>query len=170
MKIYSNNIVNGYLEDKIGSRGTEFLKSMPSRSFHLAWEDLPAGTKSLALVFIDYDAIPVCGFPWIHWTLANIDPNLKELPENASRTMKLLEGVNSWASGLLPETWKLSPEDATGFGGCAPPDQVHHYHIKVLALDTLLDLKPGFFLNELQKAMEGHILAKAKIDALYTPK
>ena len=170
-QIYSNNIIAGHFEDKIGHRGTHFLKDKkPNYSFHLGWSELPKGTKSLALVFTDPDAIPVCGFSWIHWTVANIDPMLGELPENASTEMQLLEGVSSWGSGILPEAIKLSKEDATGFGGCAPPDQTHRYIIEVYALDTLLNLSRGFYLNELSKAMEGHILDQATLSALYKTK
>ena len=171
MKLRSNSINNGYFDDQFGHRGSQFLKDKkPSRSFHLAWEDVPQGSESLALVFIDHDAIPVCGFSWIHWTVANIDPALGELPENASIDMDLLEGVTSWNSGILPEAWYLDKEDATGFGGCAPPDQTHQYTIEVYALDTKLDLEQGFFLNELLKKMEGHILAKASLHGLYKTK
>jgi Raf kinase inhibitor-like YbhB/YbcL family protein len=170
LKIYSNNIINGYFDDKIGHRGTQFLKNKPNYSFHLGWSDLPKGTKSLALVFDDPDAIPVCGFSWIHWAVANIDPKLDELPENASEDMDLLEGVNSWVSGLLPESIKLSKEEATGFGGCAPPDKTHRYTIDVYALDKMLNLSRGFYLNEMLNAMEGHVLDHAKISALYKPK
>lgn len=84
----------------------------------MAWEDLPKDTKSLALTFIDYDAVPVCCFPWIHWTVSHIDPALKELPENASVNIKLVEGVTSWHSGIIPKEWQLNKEDASGFGGC----------------------------------------------------
>lgn len=171
MKIYSKNIVNEYFEDQIGHHGNQLLQNIkPSRSFHLAWDDLPAGTKSLALVFLDHDAIPVCGFSWIHWVVANIDPNLGELPENASLDMDLLEGVTSWFSDILPDAWKLDKEDATGFGGCAPPDQVHRYNIEVYALDTKLNLQRGFYLSDLLKSMDNHILAKETIYGLYRPK
>lgn len=168
MKIHSNNIINGYLEDKFGKHGTQFLKNQkPNRSFHIAWDELPKGTESLALIFLDYDAIPVCGFPWIHWTVANIDPNLKELPENASVDMKLLEGVTSWYSKLLPEESRMSKEDSTGYGGCAPPDQSHRYTIYVYALSKKLNLERGFYANELLKAMEDYILDQAKLHCMY---
>ncbi len=171
MKISSTSIENGFFADRFGHRGTESIQGkMPSRSFQISWQDLPPNTRSLALIFIDHDSIPVCGMPWIHWTVANIDPALKELPENASIEMNLLQGVNSWMSGLLPEEWKLSPADATAFGGCAPPDKTHLYKVDVYALDTPLDLKPGFFENELLNAMEGHILAQAELRGFYKAK
>jgi Raf kinase inhibitor-like YbhB/YbcL family protein len=171
MKITSNNIINGYFTDNIGHRGTHFLKNiMPNHSFHLAWKNLPAHTQSLALVFIDHDAIPVCGFSWIHWLVANIDPTLKELPENASATLNLLEGINSWNSDVIPAEWHLNKEEATAFGGCAPPDKEHLYTIELYALDKQLELPSGFMMNELLKAMKGHVLDKATLEALYKTK
>lgn len=170
MNIYSNNIHAGYLDDAFGHRGSQFIKSKPSRSFHVAWQDLPAQTQSLALTFLDYDAVPVCGFPWIHWTVANIDPAWRHLPENASIEMPLLEGVTSWNSGLLDEEWYLSKEEATGFGGSAPPDKAHLYTLTLYALDTTLHLNRGFYMNELWQAMDGHILDQATLQMWYKSK
>lgn len=171
MEIFSNSIEGGYFLDKIGHRGEQFLKGKkPNYSFHIGWNDLPSGTESLALIFIDHDAIPVCGFSWIHWTVANIDPKLKELPENASANLKLLEGVTSWYSGIIPEDWKLDLDDATGFGGCAPPDKTHNYTIEVYALDKKLDMQRGFYKNDLLKLMKGHILDKSTLEARYKTK
>jgi Raf kinase inhibitor-like YbhB/YbcL family protein len=170
MKISSKNIVNGYLDHSFGHLGTQFEGSMPSRSLQLSWADLPADTVSLAIFFDDLDAIPVCGFSWIHWVVANIDPALGELPENASVEMNLLEGLNSWAAPLTPEAWKLPPEKASHFGGCAPPDKAHLYTLKMYALDTKLNLQRGFFANALFHAMRGHILAEATLDFWYNAK
>ncbi len=173
MKIWSHNIKNNVLEDSFGHRGTEFLKTKPCRSFHVAWEGAPDKTKSLALIFLDYEAIPVCGFPWIHWTVANIHPGQNgsgALHENMSMEKKLLEGVTSWNSGLLPKEWYLDKEDASGYGGCAPPDKAHLYSIDLYALDTALDLQRGFFMNELTSQMKGHILAHATMDFWYKAK
>lgn len=168
MKIDSNNIINDYFTDNIGCHGQSFLKGvMPTCSFHLKWEDLPLGTESLALVFVDHDAIPVCGFTWIHWLAANIDPKLGFLPENASKTLSLLQGVNSWNSPIIPQDWHLNKEEATRYGGCAPPDKDHLYTITLYALDKKLDLETGFMMNDLLKAMKGHILDKAKLEACY---
>ena len=171
MKIRSNSIINGYFKNEIGHHGVQFHKEIkPSYSFHIAWEDLPTDTASLALIFVDHDAIPVCGFTWIHWTVANIAPSLKELPENASVNMDLLEGVTSWNSGIIPEKWKLNEIDATGFGGCAPPDKDHLYTIELYALDKQLTLSRGFPMNELLKSMNGHVLDKCTLEALYKTK
>lgn len=171
MKIQSTSIVNDYFKDAIGHRGANFLKGVkPNYSFHLSWEDLPPNTVSLALIFVDHDAIPVCGFTWIHWTVANIDPALKELPENASVNLDLLEGVTSWSSGIIPKEWRLSKEEDAGFGGCAPPDKEHLYTIELYALDKKLALPRGFMMNELLKAMKGHVLDKATLEAWYKTK
>ncbi len=168
MKIYSNNIKQGYVDDAMGKRGHQFIHGKkPSRSFHLAWEDLPTGTVSLALIMTDEDAIPVCGFTWIHWTVANMDPALKSLPENASQEMDLLQGVTSWSSGIISADWRLHKEDDIGFGGCAPPDCDHRYTIELYALDKKLNLQRGFYKNELVWAMQGRILDKATLYGIY---
>lgn len=171
MDVYCEGIIDGYFKDDFGSRGTQFSKGhKPNRSFPLGWRNLPAQTQTLALLFIDHDAIPVCGFSWIHWTVANIDPSLGGLPENASMDLFLLEGVTSWASGLLSPERRLDREEATGFGGCAPPDKDHCYQVTLFALDTHLSLQRGFFLNEMLHAMDNHVLDKAKFTAWYRPK
>ena len=170
MKITSKNIINEQLDNAFGHHGTQFVGSMPTRSFQISWSDLPKETVSLAIFFDDLDAIPVCGFSWIHWVVANIDPAWGELPENASLAMNLLEGVNSWAAPIIPADWKLSPEQAAHFGGCAPPDKAHRYTLKMYALDKKLDLKRGFLANALYHAMEGHILAEATLKFWYKAK
>jgi len=173
MKIWSHNIKNNFLADPFGHRGTEFIKTKPCRSFHLAWEGAPEKTQSLALIFLDYEAIPVCGFPWIHWTVGNIQPGKNgcgELHENISIEKNLLEGVTSWNSKLLPKERYLDKEDATGYGGSAPPDKAHLYTIDLYALDKTLDLKRGFFMNELITQMKNHILAQASLDFWYKAK
>ena len=48
-----------------------------------------------------------------------------------------------------------------------PPDQPHTYELHVFALDCLLDLKTGFYLNELYRKMEEHILAQDTLKGLY---
>ncbi len=114
----------------------------------------------------DYDAIPVCGFSWIHWSVANIPATISGLDENASReTPALLQGKNSLASKQICGDM---PDELTNFySGPRPPDQTHEYEITCYALDTELDLKPGFRLNELMRAMRGHILDSASIYGKY---
>lgn len=59
--------------------------------------------KSLALTFLDWDAVPVSGFPWIHWIAANIAPTVTEIPEDNSQTLKvpMVQGRNSTAGGII---------------------------------------------------------------------
>ena len=124
----------------------------------VAWSGLPEGTKSIALVVDDPDA-PDPAAPrmtWVHWVLYNIPPSATGLPE-AVKSKDLpggtKEGLNDWKR--------------TGYGGPCPPIGRHRYFHKVYALDAVLpDLgKPT--KNDLEKAMEGHILAKAELVGTY---
>ena len=56
-----------------------------------------------------------------------------------------------------------------GYGGPAPPDKRHTYVFKAYVLDVELDLKEGYSKQELEDAMEGLILAEAKLTGTYAP-
>ena len=170
MQILSTGIVDGMIDNRFGQKGEQFFNNiMPNRSLPLTWTQLPTDTQTLALTMVDFDAIPPCGFPWIHWCVANIDPTLGSLPENASVDLNLTEGANSWSSGLLDSQNRIERLESAAFGGCAPPDKLHQYDITLYALDTTLSLKKGFFMNELLSAIEGHVLDHATLIGNYAP-
>lgn len=60
-----------------------------------------------------------------------------------------------------------SRELSSFYGGMTPPDQAHTYELHVFALDGLLDLQTGFYLNELYHKMEGHILTQCALKGKY---
>lgn len=169
MEIYSNNIINGYIEDRFTKKGSDFIEWKASRSFQIGWRNVNPQAKSIAIILIDHDAIPVCGFTWIHWTVANIDPSIGELAENASHDMKLLEGVTSYNSPLLGDR-RINLEGAIGYGGPgAPEGRTHRYKLKVYALSKKLDnLDRGFYMNDLIKEMEKNVIEKAKLYFLFS--
>ena len=163
MKVTSTGLIDGKFADRFGKRGTQFSKNgMSTYSIPLTIEDAPENTKSFAIIMEDKDAIPVCGFSWIHWTVANLTTTTLE--ENASQTRTdFIQGTNS-RSGKLNQ---MSIEETSCYGGMAPPDAPHTYEVHVYALDTLLDIKPGFYMNELYKKMQGHILATTTLTGVY---
>lgn len=128
----------------------------------LAWGDLPAGTRELALICDDPDA--PTPQPWVHWLLYKIPPTVTELPEDVAPGSRvaspaaMLQGRNSWSSGRT-----------IGYRGPLPPPRhgVHHYHFKLYALDALLDVKPSLDKSTLLDALRGHILAEAELIGTY---
>jgi len=121
----------------------------------LKWSDPPAGTKSLALICDDPDAPRGT---WVHWVLWGLKPSARSLPEDVKKDKELPDGIkqgnNSWPS--------------IGYRGpMPPPGRPHRYYFKLYALDTELSLKPGATKPELEKAMEGHILAKGETMGRY---
>ena len=52
--------------------------------------------------------------------------------------------------------------------GPCPPDKEHRYFFKVCALDTVLSLQEGATKFEVERAMQGHILAKAELVGLFS--
>ncbi|WP_048000946.1 YbhB/YbcL family Raf kinase inhibitor-like protein [Lactiplantibacillus herbarum] len=140
---------------------TQMYKGHPIISFPINISDVPMGTHSLAFTFVDYDAIPVSGFTWIHWIAANIPATVTQIPANASQTgaIPMIQGNNSTAGRYVNETdLKVSQH----YVGPYPPNKDHRYSLKLFALDTELDLRPGYWLNEFHDAIAGHVLATAK--------
>ena len=60
-----------------------------------------------------------------------------------------------------------SRKESSYYGGMCPPDATHLYELHVFALDTKLQLENGFYLNELYKQMDGHILEQCTIKGTY---
>ena len=124
----------------------------------LLWSELPAGTKSLALIVDDPDA-PDPRAPrmtWVHWVLYNIPPTATGLPE-------------AIATKALPSGTRMGLNDwgRTGYGGPCPPIGRHRYFHKLYALDTLLSDLGNPTKATLEKAMRGHILAQVELIGTY---
>jgi Raf kinase inhibitor-like YbhB/YbcL family protein len=125
----------------------------------LAWTGLPPGTKSLALLLVDPD-VPDPAAPkrtWVHWVLYN-------LPATATG---LAEAVTALPDGTLPgrNDW-----GRTGYGGPCPPIGRHRYFHKLYALDVVLPDLGEPTQAELERAMEGHVLATAELVGTYEKK
>lgn len=164
MIVTSTGIINGFISKKYGGYGTQFNENnVPSYSLPFKIENAPENTSSFAFVLEDKDAYPVVGFTWIHWLGANLKKS--EVKENESQTAAdFIQGANSWIS---VQGNQQDREQASYYGGMTPPDKAHTYELHIFALDKVLDLKRGFYLNELYEKMDGHILEEAVLKGIY---
>ncbi|HBE45375.1 MAG TPA: YbhB/YbcL family Raf kinase inhibitor-like protein [Deltaproteobacteria bacterium] len=115
----------------------------------LTIENVPQGTKSLALIVDDPDA-PM-GI-WVHWVLWNIDPKTREIKEN-SVPQGAIQGINDFGK--------------SSYGGPCPPSGTHRYFFKAYALDTVLNLPQNSRKADLEKGMKGHILGQGQLMGIY---
>lgn len=129
------------------------------RSPPLAWSGVPAGARSLVLIVDDPDA-PDPAAPkmiWVHWILYNLPAQDGSLAEAvATLPVGTREGLNDWKR--------------TGYGGPCPPIGRHRYFHKLYALDTVLPDLRHPTKPQLEKAMQGHILAQAELIGTYKKK
>ena len=120
----------------------------------LFWRDLPADTKSLALIVDDPDA-PDPASPkmtWVHWVLYNIPPDAGGLQEGAT-PRGARAGMND----------SHKPE----YSGPCPPIGRHRYFFRLYALDILLQDLGSPVKAVLLKAMQGHVIGNAQLIGLY---
>jgi Raf kinase inhibitor-like YbhB/YbcL family protein len=110
----------------------------------LVWHGVPEDARSLALIVSDPDA-PSGEF--IHWVGWGIDAGEE----------------------MLAEGQRAPAEGENGFGGrgyrgpCPPPDHGRHrYFFRLHALDAEPELEPGSPGQELERAIEGHVLGTAE--------
>lgn len=144
MKISSPSFENG------GNIPPKYSCDQEGINLPLIFSDVPDGTKSLALIMDDPDA-PVSG-GFVHWVAFNMDPAIPQIGEN----MKPESGIEGTGSS-----------GKNGYVPPCPPSGIHHYHFKLYALDSLLDLNSSAGRSEVEKAMEGHVIGQAEIIGLY---
>jgi len=124
---------------------------------HLAAFGVPEGTKFLALIMDDPDAMGAVGKVWVHWVEWNIrldGPDyLNQI--SPSNSADACSGMTDFGE--------------VGYGGPAPPDKRHTYVFKLYALDTKLDLPDKSTKADVEKAMEGHIIEQATLTGTYAP-
>ncbi|MGE5609070.1 MAG: YbhB/YbcL family Raf kinase inhibitor-like protein [Bacillota bacterium] len=125
----------------------------------LRWENIPMGTKELALIVEDPDA--PTPEPFIHWVAFKIPADVSKLPEGVPQRGKprisppLAQGKNDFKD--------------IGYDGPEPPrgHGVHHYHFELYALDKPLEIEPGQDVKSLIASMSGHILDRGEIIGTY---
>jgi len=124
----------------------------------LRWDPV-ANAQSYVLILEDPDSANVK--PFVHWVAYNIPAEVTELPEGLPVDPRLTD-----PQGVLQG---LTSRGSVGYFGPKPPvgDPPHHYHVQLLALDTVLDLKPGATRDEVLNAARGHILAKGSVVGTY---
>ena len=112
-------------------------------------EGVPEKVESLVLIVDDPDA-PMG--TWIHWVVWNVPPTARI----EEKSVPGVEGINSFKRH--------------SYGGPCPPFGTHRYFFKVYALDTKLDLSTNSSKKDVERAIEGHVLAKGEIIGLYSRK
>lgn len=140
-----------------------------TRSFPFTWKNLPAGTKSLAIVLDDPDARLVMaasgrtGDAFLHWIAADIDPALGGLPDNAAATMPITQGRNGAGAAMY-----RAPQPPADIPKDTDKVRIHVYRLKVYALSATTGLHTGFSLEELMSAIKDTTLGMAQLNVSYS--
>jgi len=169
-----------------------------NRNPHLAWDGVPDGTRSFALLCIDTDAptdptlagkagveIPVAQprGDFVHWAMVDVAADVRAIAagsasEGVVKRGKATPGGPPGArQGLNDYTgWFAGDADLAGdyhgYDGPYPPPndlRVHRYFFRLFALDVAtLGLPARFTAGDALRAMQGHVLAEAATYGTYS--
>ena len=169
-----------------------------NRNPHLAWGDVPAGTKSFALICHDPDvpskgddvnkegrvvpaALPRVDF--FHWVLVDLPATMSSIAAGEFASSVTAKGKPGPAAphgarqGINDYTgWFAGDKDMAGnyfgYDGPCPPwnDSIlHHYVFMLYALGVVRCPVEGTFTGaDVRKAIDGEVLAKARITGVYS--
>ena len=190
MRIRSDSFEHG------GPLAAEFALGTPdgfggNRNPHLAWDEVPEGTRSFALLCVDPDAPTVAEMvgregveipvhqpraDFVHWAMADIPAAVREIAAGSASDGVTKGGKRDPAGpqgarqGLNDYTgWFAADADMAGdwlgYDGPYPPShdlRTHRYFFRVFALDVeRLALPERFTAGDVLRAMQGHVLAEA---------
>ena len=169
-----------------------------NRNPHLAWSDVPAGTKSFVLVCHDPD-VPSSGesvnqegkevpaslprVDFFHWLVLDIPAGTTEIAAGAHSDgvtprgkpgpvapAGLRHGVNDYTNWFAGD--EQMKGDYFGYDGPCPPwndTLLHHYVFTLYALDEPhLPVDGPLTGANVRAALGGHVLAEASITGTYT--
>ena len=169
-----------------------------NRNPQLGWDEVPAGTRSFALLCIDADAptdpslaakvgvqIPVAHprGDFVHWAMADIPADVREIAAGSCSDgvdkggKRAPRGPGGSRQGLNDYTGWFAGDaelggDYFGYDGPYPPPndlRVHRYFFRVFALDVdRLELPERFAAADVFRAMHGHVLAEAAVHGTYS--
>jgi Raf kinase inhibitor-like YbhB/YbcL family protein len=176
---------------------TGHVKDGPDKSIGISWGKGPEGTKSYAVIMVDPDVptkfddagkegkalsaeMPRQSF--YHWVLYDIPAAQSQIPagtdsqgivKNGKSELKTsygTRGVNDYAPYFASDPERKGTY--AGYDGPCPPwndERIHHYHIKVFALNTpSLGLKGPVTGHQVMDAVATHILAQGEVVGKYT--
>ena len=168
-----------------------------NRNPQLAWDGVPDGTQSFALLCVDADAptdpslanregveIPAA-LPrgqFVHWAMVDIAADVREIAagscsDGVSKRGKpdpagppgARQGLNDYTGWFAGDADMGG--DYFGYDGPYPPAndlRVHRYFFRLFALDVArLDLPGRFTAAQVHGAMRGHVLAEATVYGTY---
>jgi len=170
----------------------------PNRNPHLAWDGVPGGAASFALLCIDPDAptvaetvgrrdmqIPVSQprAEFVHWAVVDLPAELRAIAAGScsdgvvARGKQQPPGLPGARQGLNDYTGWFAGDadlggDYYGYDGPYPPfndARVHRYFFRLFALDVArLDVPDRFTAGDVLRAIQGHVLAEAAVHGTYT--
>lgn len=165
---------------------------------HLGWDDVPAETRSLAVLCVDEDVpaeekrmnregdtieAEAPRRPLAHWLVVDVPPDVSEVPEGAASDGIEPGGKPTGATSFGGRTGAngytdfFADDDELagtygGYDGPFPPwndEKEHAYRFRVLALDVeRLDLPDDFGLEQFEDAVDGHVLDEGELVGLYS--
>jgi hypothetical protein len=141
-----------------GQIPVRYSKDGENLSPPLAWSDLPAGTRELALLF--ENITPRTKEPFVQWLVYKIPPDQGGLPEGYRHKRDPKEPVDV-----------LHGRNALGNIGYDGPlgtlNRTIRYRFRLFALDRSLELRPGLDKEAFLAAASGHVLEQADLIATY---
>lgn len=202
MKLTSQSLIDGQPVDAkyaFGIPADEGHVALSSNhNPHLAWSDLPSGTRSLVLICHDPD-VPSRGddvnqegrtvpadlprVDFFHWVLVDLDPARGEIREGEfssevtprgkagpSAPHATRQGINSYTDWFAGDADMGG--DYYGYDGPCPPwndSIVHHYVFTLYATDLVsLPIEGQFTGQQVRDAIAAHILDTACLTATYS--
>lgn len=197
MRIHSDSFKHG-APIPVEFAGGDASGFAPDRNPHLAWDQVPAGTRSFVLVCVDPDVPtvaettnrddmevpadqPRCDF--FHWVMVDLPADLRQIDAGSCSDGFVAkgkssppgppgarQGLNSY-TGYFAGNADLGGE-YFGYDGPYPPYNdalLHHYHFRLFALDVeQLAVSGAFTGEEVLAAIEGHVLDQAEWMGTYT--
>ena len=201
MKLWSDSITDGQpIDGKFAfcvPDPESHVTFAPNENPHLAWDGVPEGTKSFALLCID-PKVPSVGddvnqegktvpaslprVDFSHWVLVDLPADLRSIAagshsaqvtptgKSAADAPAGRHGINNYTDWFAGDADMGG--DYYGYDGPCPPwndELVHDYVFTLYALDVeTLPVAGRFGFRDVRDAIKGHVLAEASITGTYT--
>ena len=141
--------------DPHGAIPAKFTGEAEDVSPALAWDNVPEGTRSFALICHDPDAplVKPGAYGFVHWVLHGIPGDVRELPE----------GFDGGVCGL-------NDFGNVAYNGPMPPEGhgTHHYYFWLLALDSEPELEAGLEMWQLLNKIEPNVIGMNRLIGTYS--